>query len=98
MNRASDLNDPSTITQNELEVRNQYVLDTAKLRDVNARWIADNDSTFVGTFLLGENKRVMQPQMTVKNYNQQIPLSYHYVDTEQAKDKNRENFDNYYIN
>ena len=98
LNRASDLNDPSTITQNELEVRNQYVLDTAKLRDVNARWIADNDSTFVGTFLLGENKRVMQPQMTVKNYNQQIPLSYHYVDTEQAKDKNRENFDNYYIN
>ena len=86
MNNEKDKDDKSHTT-NRLKKEDSYVKQTLKLRDVNGKWATDYNSAFIGIHKINlEEKSVLtQPYMVLKNYNQQIPISYHYIDT---KDKN----------
>ena len=57
-----------------------------KVRDVDATWVMDFNSVRHGKHIMGvggKNPVTFLPQIVVKDYNQQVPLSYYYVGTEQ---------------
>ena len=85
MGRDSDMDDQSEISQ-ELAVNNSFIKATMKIRDVDANWVLDFNSVRHGKYTIkleGRDPRVLVPQIVVKDYNQQVPLSYYYVNTNQ---------------
>jgi len=85
MARDSDTEDQSEVSQ-ELAANNAFIKETMKIRDVDANWVSDFNSVRHGKHtvnLEGRDPRVLLPQIVVKDYNQQVPLSYYYVNTDQ---------------
>jgi hypothetical protein len=82
MNNERDEDDNSKTTH-ILKKKDPYVKQTLKLRDVNGKWTDEHNSAFIGInkIDMGEKSTWTQPYIVVKNYNQQIPISYHYIDT-----------------
>jgi len=85
MSRDSDTEDQSKVSQ-ELAANNAFIKETMKIRDVDANWVSDFNSVRHGKLTVnpgGSGTRVLLPQIVVKDYNQQAPLSYYYVNTDQ---------------
>ena len=85
MGRDTDVDDQSDVSQN-LADDDLFVRETMKIRDVDAKWVNDFNSVRHGTYAIEEDGRetlVLQPQTVVKDYSQQVPLSYYYVGTDQ---------------
>ena len=85
MARDSDTEDQSKISQ-ELADSNAFIEETMKIRDVDANWVSGFNSVRHGKHTVnmeGRKPRVLLPQIVVKDYNQQVPLSYYYVNTDQ---------------
>ena len=85
LNRPSDPDDDSKISA-ELAVKVPFIKSTMKIRDVAGKWVDDYDSLYIGSVLIKNKKyddRVLNIQLATRDYNQQMPLSYHYVDTNQ---------------
>jgi hypothetical protein len=61
---------------------------TTRLTDYDGIWAEKYDSVFIGKVELDDGHKFDQgPILAIKNYNQQIPLSYHYVDNRFLYDK-----------
>lgn len=90
------INDPKNDKQ--IIEDSNFVRLSLKLRDVDGNWVKNYDSVYVGRTLL-ENGQLYShiPQWVCKNYEQQLPLSYHYIDKDTLSDKWHENNRKYYI-
>ncbi len=69
------------------------------LRDINGDWTRDFNSAYVGEYSFNVNdttkKRV--PGWTIKEYDNQIPLSCHEIDTKNVPDEYDPDFTNYHV-
>ena len=92
LNRPDDPPDLST-----KNVVNEYIKKTIKQRDVDGMWAQHHDSVFVSKseITINGDVRTIAPQIILKNYTQQQPLSYHFVNTEQISDIGE--LENYFI-
>ena len=73
--------DPEDILNNEQQPNMELIKKTLKFRDVLGKWTKEFDSISQGINVVdGYN---LQMQLVIKEYRQQIPLSYFYVNTEQ---------------
>ena len=51
-----------------------------RISDHDGNWTNDADSCYLGNIELDNGDRLKNtPMIVLKNYNQQIPLSYHYI-------------------
>ena len=85
LNRDNDPDDSSEISKHVAE-KSDIVKATIKNRDNDSNWIKDYDSTII-TFKeidFKGNKRILEPQFTIKNTNQCLPISYYYLNTEKV--------------
>jgi len=55
---------------------------TMKISDHNGIWANDYDSVYLGNIELDNGTLINENILVVKDYNQQIPLSYHYINKE----------------
>lgn len=82
-NFPNDAVDKSDIKQQRL---NDHNLDAAierltmRISDHDGTWAENYDSVYLGPLDLDNGAHVESNLVAVKNYNQQIPLSYHYID------------------
>ena len=100
MGRQFDKPDESHISK-ELELKNEFVKQMMKLRDSAGEWTKEYNSIRIGTHKIKlKDKPIIttDPMIALKEYEQQVPLEYYYVDTEQANIKISEvNIDKYII-
>jgi hypothetical protein len=85
MARDTDIDDQSVISK-ELADDNLFIKETMKIRDVDANWVFDFNSVRHGKYKIhaeGRESSILLPKIVVKDYNQQAPLSYYYVNTDQ---------------
>ena len=79
----NDPDDSSEISKSIAE-KSDIVRATIKNRDNDSNWIKNYDSTII-TYkeidFKGE-KRELEPQFTIKDTEQLLPISYYYLDTE----------------
>ena len=82
LNREDDPEDDSKISQ-DLAKEKSFFKETIKVRDVSAKWADKHDMAYIGSFLIdGKIKaRRFNIQFAIRDYYQQVPLTYHYVDT-----------------
>jgi len=88
MARDTDDADQSEISI-ELAESDSFVKETMKIRDVDATWVTEFNSVRHGKHIInveGKEDATFLPQIVVKDYNQQAPLSYYYVSTDQEPD------------
>lgn len=91
VNRETDEDDNSQITKDilnskdkEKESLRNFIKSTIKVRDVDGKWADKYDLAYIGSLFIKSEKykdRKLDIQFAVKDYNQQFPLSYHYIDT-----------------
>jgi hypothetical protein len=54
---------------------------TIRISDHDSLWTTEFDSCYLGNILLDNGSYLKDtPQVVLKEYNQQVPLSYHYID------------------
>jgi hypothetical protein len=90
MGRSFDKPDESHISQ-ELALKNDFIKQMAKLRDTDGRWTEEYNSIRIGShsIKLKDNPIIYtDPMIALKEYEQQVPLEYYYVDTEQVNEEN----------
>jgi len=84
--RTSDKPDASSIST-ELSEKNEFVKMMLKLRDSDGHWATEYNSIRIGShdITLQEKPSVIHtdPMIALKEYEQQVPLEYYYVDTAQ---------------
>lgn len=82
-NHPNDNIDESETKKLKLEdnlVDNQYERLTMRITDYDGKWAQNFDSCYLGDIELDNGEYVKNaPLLVLKEYNQQIPLSYHYV-------------------
>jgi hypothetical protein len=99
-NLLNDSNDDSKIKKERLNDKNLHqnmeVL-TMRISDHDGKWSEHNDSVFLGKIELDNGSYLKHtPIIVLKDYYQQIPLSYHYIDKSYLHEKYDEN-ENYII-
>ena len=97
MGRSFDKPDESYISK-ELALTSEFVNLMLKLRDSGGEWTKEYNSIRIGTHQIKLKDKPMittDPMVALKEYEQQVPLEYYYVDTEQGK--NEEHVDKYTI-
>jgi len=83
LNRDIDEDDTSQISQ-EAQKTAPFIKSTLKIRDVDGKWAEDHNIAYIGNVLIKSDKhkdRELTIQFAVRDYYQQVPLSYHDVDT-----------------
>ena len=107
LNHPYDEEDDSDFTREKINVPendkrvvedSNFIKLSLKLRDVDGNWVKNYDSVYVGRTLL-DNGQIYSyaPQWVCKNYEQQLPLSYHFIDKASLTDKWQEKNRKYYI-
>lgn len=94
LNKIDDPIDNSEIKNIKLEelVDNTYEKLTIRLTDYDGNWSDNYDSVYIGNIELDDGTKFKEgPLLAVKNYNQQIPLSYHYIDNRYIKNNDKDN-------
>lgn len=92
-NNVSDVNDLSEIKTLRLQYDN---LDqnierlTLRVCDHDGIWSKDHDSAYLGCVELDNGTFIKNPILVLKEYNQQVPLSYHYIDRKSVNSDIRE--------
>ena len=52
----------------------------SRISDHNGKWTAEYDSAYIGNILLDDGNYIKDTPITViRDYDQQVPLSYHYI-------------------
>jgi len=90
LDRPMDKADDSQISQ-ELAAKSPFVKAMMKLRDTGAKWIAHYNSIRIGQHHINiadtdtkQNKTITtNPLVALREYEQQVPLEYYFVDTNQ---------------
>lgn len=86
LNRPNDPKDASRLSRAE-GVRDEWKSLTARLRDVDGTWAQDYNSVYQGVVLLKDGRKNQRgPHWVLRDYAQQTPLTYHYVDTAKFDD------------
>lgn len=81
LNNVSDSPDESMLKR-ELTDSNLYENLTLRITDYDGNWSKNYDSVYVGDIELDNGEKMKNtPIYVVKKYEQQIPLSYHFIDT-----------------
>ena len=58
-----------------------------RLRDVDGKWTQKYNSVYQGVMILEDGRKNQRgPHWVLRDYDQQMPLTYHYVDTEKFDD------------
>jgi hypothetical protein len=92
LGRPSDSDDSANVSQ-DLAKKEEFFKLTLKNRDTNGNWTNMYDSIVLGKTYITNCKTcpkenyVLDSQIIVKTFEQQLPLSYYYVDTSQTIDK-----------
>ena len=95
LNREDDLEDDSEIS-GSLAKTSDFIKSTLKIRDVDGKWAINHDIAYIGSTYVNVDKSEHKPrrlmeQWAVRDYNQHIPLSFHYINTDEfAKIKDPE--------
>jgi hypothetical protein len=100
-NLQCDPYDKSEIKQQRLIDTNldtNYERLTMRITDYDGKWAEEYDSVYLTSNVELDNEEKIKntPVIVIKDYNQQVPLSYHYIDKKLLKDQFCENT-NYYI-
>jgi hypothetical protein len=99
-NLLDDENDNSEIKKeriNDTNLNNNMEVLTMRISDHEGKWRENYDSVFLGKIELDNGEYLKNtPIIVLKKYEQQIPLSYHYIDKSYMNDKYDEN-DKYII-
>ena len=85
MGRKTDTKDDSSISK-DLAETNEFVKAMLKLRDSSAKWTKEYNSIRIGSHdvkLPGKPVIHTNPLIALKEYEQQVPLEYYFVDTSQ---------------
>ena len=85
LGRSTDKADDSQISQ-ELAAKSPFVNAMLKLRDTGAKWIAHYNSIRIGQHIIHttDGKTITtNPLIALREYEQQVPLEYYFVDTNQ---------------
>lgn len=86
LNKPNDPEDTSKLTQSNKD-SDEWVSLTARLRDVDGKWTNKYNSVYQGVILLKNGKKNQRgPHWVLRDYAQQTPLTYHYVDTAKFDD------------
>ena len=83
LNRDNDEDDDSIISQ-KLAKEKDFYKDTLKVRDVAGKWAEKYDIAYIGSFLTKTQQfksRRYNIQFAARDFYQQIPLTYHYINT-----------------
>ncbi len=89
LGRSGDKPDDSAISQ-DLTETNEFIKAMIKLRDNSAKWTEHYDSVRIGSHeikLKDKPTIYTNPLIALKEYEQQIPLEYYFVDTSQDVDE-----------
>jgi hypothetical protein len=90
-NLQNDENDTSIIKRerlNDVTLNQNMEKLTMRISDHDGKWAENYDSAFIGDIELDNGERFKNaPIYVVKNYNQQIPLSHHYINKITLKEK-----------
>jgi len=82
-NHPNDLIDNSEIKKqrlNDNSLNQGFERLTMRISDYDGTWSDDYDSCYLGNIELDNGERIpYSPLFVLKNYNQQVPLSYHYI-------------------
>jgi len=83
--------------QNGQNGKNNYEHLTLRITDYDGKWMEYYDSVYISKLILS-NFEVLKnaPVIVVKNHDQQVPLTYHYIDNKQLSETYDENTD-YFI-
>lgn len=93
MNKINEPIDKSELKKIKLEesVDNKREKLLMRITDYDGIWSDNYDSVFIGNVELDDGTKFNEgPLIAVKNYNQQIPLSYHYIDNRNVTNKNED--------
>lgn len=96
-NLPNDESDSSKIKKERIDDPNlnkNLELLTMRISDHDGKWTEFNDSVFLGKIELDNGEYLKNtPVYVLKEYEQQIPLSYHFIDKSYLKEKYNENTD-----
>ena len=88
LNNSSGTIDESCVKKKLLYTNNLYENLTLRITDYDGNWSNNYDSIYVGEIELDNGEKMKStPIYVVKKYEQQIPLSYHFIDTRLLDDK-----------
>ena len=90
-NMPNDPNDMSDIKKdrlNDKNLNNKYEILTLRISDHDGLWSKIYDSVYLGNIELDDGSYLEEPQtLVIKDYKQQMPLSYHFIDKNKFNDK-----------
>lgn len=99
LNYPSDEIDNSLYKNQKLkDNENPTEIQTMRITDYDGKWAEEHDSIYIGNLELDDGRVLTEgPYWVVKDYGQQTPLSFHYIDKTMLGKVWNES-DNYYIN
>jgi hypothetical protein len=90
-NMPNDPNDESKIKRQRLEdptLNHNHEILTLRISDHDGLWTNDYDSVYLSGIELDDGSCLPEtPILVIKDYNQQVPLSYHYIDKSKLQEK-----------
>ena len=94
-------NDESNIKKerlNDLSLDQKYEILTLRISDHDGTWSKSYDSAYLGNIELDDGSFIKEaPMIVLREYNQQIPLSYHFINKNKLTEKYEPNNHNYGI-
>jgi hypothetical protein len=88
LNYPEDPNDESLIKENKINNNDTNEKLTMRITDYDGKWAEKYDCVFVGNIELDNGEKMKNtPIYAIKKYEQQVPLSYHYIDKIYLKDR-----------
>lgn len=103
LNHPLDKEDYSDLVKERIEINSKnksWEMKTIKLHDHDGKWATEEeyDSVYIGKAKLENGKNFMNnPEFVVKKYEQQVPLTYHYLDKNTLLRNWKNDYDFYYI-
>jgi len=80
-NSPNDESDIKNQRLNDSSLNRNFEIQTLRISDHNGLWTNSFDSTYLGNIELDDGSFMEDtPMIVLKEYNQQIPLSYHFID------------------
>lgn len=82
LNYPNDDTDDSDLKKQILKENNSSIeRQTTRITDYDGKWADTHDSIYIGKLELDDGRILKDaPFWVVKDYNQQVPISYHYID------------------
>jgi hypothetical protein len=79
---------------NDPTLDSKYEILTMRISDHDGLWAKNYDSIYLGNVDLDDGGFFKEPVLAIKDYDQQIPLSYHYIDKNKLANRFSEKYKN----